>query len=518
MGRWLCAQYSVGDLEAVKTAFTELGNVESRRCTRGGMLEYDIKEEWRFDVLVELPTLDDGLKIQSMYHLEAEELDTSEDLRSATYHFQNTKRWEETGLQCLNRASWRFDCSKPHSFDLTKVLPPIGSRHNTIIFGGIGAIQRLTEEEKSELMELYMSTDPCIEIETMAFYENNLGFTCAWIKDINDRISTNTYFHGSDTSTIAPRFMEEVAVFRALQITLEILEHTQQRGSPVIRIRAGGPTTCRSLAKWLNTGIFDLRSAVASPIVTISHQLMEITTCPILVEWTEHSETFKKKRYRDCDMDDPQEVIGVSRLRFLDFVYARAFAKWGERLARIPLTQEEVKARIKMQFESDERRAITSLRVCGSISSGIFLRLGLTRKIIKEALKRLSYSRPLQVTLCSIICGTRFKFHDNGVLRPTVCQKAGCGMIDSFEHLLDCTGLRLPDPADNPSEDEEEILYSFLEELAFHAYNVNPGFPVPLRTEESGELAIYTNGEDGENSMQSDPAISLDLEFEMDEE
>ena len=33
-----------------------------------------------------------------------------------------------------------------------------------------------------------------------------------------------------------------------------------------------------------------------------------------------------------------------------------------------------------------------------------------------------------------------------------------------------------------------------VEELVFHAYNVNPGYPIPLRSEGSGEMAIYSDG------------------------
>ena len=52
------------------------------------------------------------------------------------------------------------------------------------------------------------------------------------------------------------------------------------------------------------------------------------------------------------------------------------------------------------------------------------------------------------------------------------------------------------------SEEEEEEQYQFLEKLAILAYDVNPGLPVPLRMEESGEMAIYT-----EDAQKDAPSV-----------
>ena len=295
---------------------------------------------------------------------------------------------------------------------------------------------------------------------------------------MNDRISTSTYLHGRDGGDTPPLFIGEIAILRALQKTLEHLEKAESAELPAIRIRAGGPATCPALGNWLNTGIFGLRSAAASPTASLSTKLVELTNCPILAEWTEHSESFQKRKYQDSDMDDPRDVIGVPRLRFIDYIHDKAMEKRGERIARLPLTQEEIKTRIKTVFEQDEMRAIERLRDLGSTSCGIYLRLGLTRRTIKETLKRLPYCRPLQVTLCSIICATRFKFYENGRLLSTVCQRKESGMVDNFDHLIDCTGLRLQNfQSGHKEEEDEELHYQFLEELAFLAYNVNPGFP-----------------------------------------
>ena len=87
-------------------------------------------------------------------------------------------------------------------------------------------------------------------------------------------------------------------------------------------------------------------------------------------------------------------------------------------------------------------------------------------------------------------------------------------MIDSFGHLLNCTGLEMPVLLSDPSEEEEEGMYGFLEELAFHAYTVNPGYPAPLRTEDSGELELYSGGGNGESSARSGETDSLHFEID----
>ena len=86
--------------------------------------------------------------------------------------------------------------------------------------------------------------------------------------------------------------------------------------------------------------------------------------------------------------------------------------KWRHRLARIPLTTEEIKEAIRVRYESDELAGIGMLGIRGSRSARGYLRLGLTRHTNREALAGMERPRILQTTLCGIACGTRFKYFE----------------------------------------------------------------------------------------------------------
>ena len=60
--------------------------------------------------------------------------------------------------------------------------------------------------------------------------------------------------------------------------------------------------------------------------------------------------------------------------------------------------------------------------------------------------------------------------------------------MGSFDHLLDCTGMR---PLDDEDRQDEEKAYEFLGGLAFHAYNVNPDFPAHMRPSDNGEIELF---------------------------
>ena len=73
-----------------------------------------------------------------------------------------------------------------------------------------------------------------------------------------------------------------------------------------------------------------------------------------------------------------------------------------QRLARIPLTKDEVKEAGRIWYESGELAGIGMLGVRGSVSAMGYLKLGLTRDILREALAKTGGSRILQTTLCRI--------------------------------------------------------------------------------------------------------------------
>ena len=113
---------------------------------------------------------------------------------------------------------------------------------------------------------------------------------------------------------------------------------------------------------------------------------------------------------------------------------------WRTLLPRVPLTKIEVKHLLKTRMEVDELRTLRRLAALGSQSAGILTRLEITREMVQEVLRRLRADRAAQVTLATVLAGTRFR-----VIGATGLVPAGCGkchvMEDSFDHLLACYKL-----------------------------------------------------------------------------
>ena len=161
------------------------------------------------------------------------------------------------------------------------------------------------------------------------------------------------------------------------------------------------------------------------------------------------------------------------------------------------------------------------LAAWGSESCRIYKKLKPSRGRRKKAFLRLSFSRRLQTVLSGIVCATRFKYYEGDEKLDTQCQNGKCGQVDSFEHLLQCSGIG--EPPDIPvnmdceeDEDECEELLEYLEKLAVKAGETHSGLPVPIRrcVEEELELfSVISRQEEGSEGEVSD----LALEFENDE-
>ena len=98
------------------------------------------------------------------------------------------------------------------------------------------------------------------------------------------------------------------------------------------------------------------------------------------------------------------------------------------------------------------------------------------------------------MVLCGIICATRFKYFKEGILFPTECRR--CGEVDSFVHLLRCTGMG---PVPEPGVDSEPTVL-YLAELARRACRIGPGLPLPKRgiLAEDLSLRMETSAEEEE--------------------
>ena len=194
----------------------------------------------------------------------------------------------------------------------------------------------------------------------------------------------------------------------------------------------------------------------------------------------------------------PSSFVLRTQARLLNGFLRTAAPNILSRIPRIPLTKSEVKERLVHRYERDERRCFLLLAQNGSISCTLFIEWGLTRAIIKSALQELFYNRRLQVTLASILVGTRFKFFDTliggGNARVhTQCRQ--CGERDSPEHLL--MHAKIEGPPVNPDE-----LVQFLVAVAQSADVLNPHLSTPWVPEPSAELDLEMDS--SSNNEQSD--------------
>ena len=102
-----------------------------RRGARG-IQEYDMREEWVFDVFACDPQLDERY---------ADEAQTDAGLWAATYHLSGVFCWEDDGIQCLHSVDRRPDRARPHQFNLDEVMPRISANMRPIAFGKPGDTQ-----------------------------------------------------------------------------------------------------------------------------------------------------------------------------------------------------------------------------------------------------------------------------------------------------------------------------------------------------------------------------------------
>ena len=152
------------------------------------------------------------------------------------------------------------------------------------------------------------------------------------------------------------------------------------------------------------------------------------------------------------DRDTPEDLPLIYRDVAMVFEEFRLYAlpqmgeHWAKTLPRVPLTREEVKTRLQAQLERDEKLVLRQLKDLGSESASIIIRLDLSRELIQAAMSILREDRPAQITLMTILGGTRFKYAYQGLLIPTSCPRMRggerCNQQDSFDHLIFCYALQ----------------------------------------------------------------------------
>ena len=152
---------------------------------------------------------------------------------------------------------------------------------------------------------------------------------------------------------------------------------------------------------------------------------------------------------------------------------------WLNKLPKIQLTKLEIKQHLRNCMEEDELLHLRKLAELGSESAAIVTSLELQRSHIEEAFRVPRHEHQAQITLATILCGTRFKHPVQGILIPTERQntwrKGGgemCGQEDSMERLLKCCGLER-----HLKKGAESI--TFLVKMGRRAIQRAPGVNIP---------------------------------------
>ena len=161
-----------------------------------------------------------------------------------------------------------------------------------------------------------------------------------------------------------------------------------------------------------------------------------------------------------------------------------------------------------------EREIIGVLEKEGSMASGVFCTLRLTRASVKEVLRWLQGRRQEQVALARVLCATRFKsFNKEGNLEAVACPR-GCGNIDTLEHMLECNGLLVPKET-APIEDWLTLLWK----MAKVAKLGDKAIPLPWQSRSpvgDGEDEISLNvNEEEEEIVEGSSCEQMSLDFDI---
>ena len=437
----------------------------------GGFWEIVINEKWICNMLRGAPTLPSEVLVDSIFYSYADEINKDQSFKRKTYNFVSTKNWKDVGLQVLVAAGWRPDCTIADRISCAKVIPPKCRPNAPIIIGNINEMRWGEDCD--------VSMEHTLQIEVRVFYTGGYGFTCSYLRSPSGEIRSQGWVVGWDNEQYPPVFMSEFAVLRGCMLARDFIQETETLVNPtIIMISAGRLLEQERILRWFNEGWMGLESAIAGDIIEIFVQLADVLKCPLVMSGTE----WCRVEFGDIDrIQDPAGVIEGTRMRLLKGILRSSGPEFLSRIPRIPLSIKEVKARIQARYEADEKKTLSLLSNIGSISGRLVTEWGLTRDILREATKVLCYNRRMQVTLSSIITGTRFKFFGRGEeqITPTLCRKCGIEE-DGIVHMLSCYEMDII-----PSD--EEGIVQYLAELAKRTVVYNPQMPLPILRSEEGE-------------------------------
>ena len=183
-----------------------------------------------------------------------------------------------------------------------------------------------------------------------------------------------------------PTYVREFALLHWLKLIDGITENNGARGATLIRLRAEGTREINRLLSWFNEGEVRLASAARGEVYQLLSEISSKLSCPLIIS----SELPRRSENTAVDrLEEPASFIHSARLRLLRGIVEGDTSQFLDRVPRIPLTKEETKERLRLKSERDELKGVAVLAPQGSISGNIFVELGLTRGVIKMAMRDL---------------------------------------------------------------------------------------------------------------------------------
>ena len=274
-------------------------------------------------------------------------------------------------------------------------------------------------------------------------------------------------------------------------------------------VKTGDWRLRKCLQCWYSAGELTLQTSAAADIAAALYRLEATLLRPIIISPLPRD--FFEPQHLNTRGITAADLIHAAAVRPYTQVAPQAKARFGGRIARIPLTPTEVKQCCRLEYREDEQKIIRMLEREGSIASSIHRTLHLNRDIIKAALKHLQDDRRPRVILSGIICDARFEQYDQtGAMQSVCCGR--CQGADSLAHLLRCSEIGLP-PSDTT---KPEDIAAFSIRLARECAPYTPVWSLPVQQAQA-EVSVnlidgisFTTEEPGEASLNSLEEMSFD--------
>ena len=296
-------------------------------------LDYQVAENWCFQVLENRPCLRGDLKVRSVYHSSAQEIRSKPNLRSLTYDYIGATSWMEVGVQIADASGWRPDCSASFNAIGVPSMPPSTPPTALPLFHvePYGPMGLLKESGKSDQGQTsWKERVGCsVHIVVGAFFQDGLGVSAAWVRDTNKVPCTQMWALGEDrVSNTPPAFALESSILHALLIAEKKAESLGEKLDS-IQITEGNWRTCRVLANWFLTGELELLWVARTEIIKVFHRLAEKLRCPMNVAKIPEGFFEQVGMHSEAAAD----TIVTAVRRFFRFAVPRAKQNWGGKVS-----------------------------------------------------------------------------------------------------------------------------------------------------------------------------------------